>query len=239
MMPKIAVITPTYLRPRLLENCIACFQRQDYPRDKYFHIVLDDAGQYEPQEGEGYILLSTDRRFPSLPEKFNALLQMTSGYDIVVIAEDDDFYATHHLAVCSQMLAHGKHWAKPSKVWSTYPGHPVIENASGRFHASMAFAREWFIDLGGWVESRRGDFDQQLIQKLTAIEEPFDPCILGNPSYVFRWGSTGDYHGQSFMNSPADEGWYSRCRQNEFKYIERINPQLDAESDYLIRAIKQ
>ena len=37
------------------------------------------------------------------------------------------------------------------------------EDATGRFHASLAFTRQAFEQVGGWPLTLRGDFDQQLI----------------------------------------------------------------------------
>ena len=85
-----------------------------------------------------------------------------------------------------------------------------MEDAKGRFHASLAFRREVFDRIGGWPLTKRGDFEQQLIAQQTAIEAPGDPCQLDSPSYIFRWSQTNAYHGQAFMRGPDDEGWYER-----------------------------
>ncbi len=45
----------------------------------------------------------------------------------------------------------------------------------------------------------RGDFDQQLISRLNAVGVAGDPCEFAAPAYLFRWGSTGAYHGQALM----------------------------------------
>ncbi|MFM7866422.1 MAG: hypothetical protein ACKPHU_19615, partial [Planctomycetaceae bacterium] len=78
--------------------------------------------------------------------------------------------------------------------------------------ASLAVRREIFDRIGGWPLTKRGDFDQQLIARLNAIERPGDPCQFADPSYIFRWGQTNAYHGQAFMQGPEDEGWYDRVR---------------------------
>ena len=74
--------------------------------------------------------------------------------------------------------------------------HLGKEDASGCCHGSLAFRREIFDRIGGWPLTRRGDFDQQLIARLNAIERPGDPCQFADPSYIFRWGKTNAYHGQ-------------------------------------------
>jgi hypothetical protein len=45
----------------------------------------------------------------------------------------------------------------------------------------------------------RGDFDQQLISRLSGLGAHGDPCAIASPAYIFRWGSTGAYHGQALM----------------------------------------
>ena len=170
--------------------------------------MLDDAGELPNQTGEGWQIISIPRRFRSLPEKFNALAGLARG-EILVVWEDDDIYLSHHISSHVAALV-GHLWSKPSKVLSDYTGEIQEEDATGRFHASLAFTRLAFEKVGGWPLTLRGDFDQQLIARLNGLGSPADPCSVGNPSYVFRWGSTGAYHGQALMRGPEDEAWYSR-----------------------------
>ena len=65
---------------------------------------------------------------------------------------------------------------------------------------------------GRWPLTLRGDFDQQLIARLTALGSAGDPCVFTSPSYIFRWRSTGAYHGQALMQGPDDEEWYGQIR---------------------------
>ena len=85
-----------------------------------------------------------------------------------------------------------------------------MEDAAGRFHASLAFQREVFDRISGWPLTKRGDFDQQLIARLTAIGAPGDPCQLDSPSRIFGLSQTNAYHGQALMQGPEDEGWCER-----------------------------
>lgn len=208
-LPFVCCLCPTYRRPKLLENSIACYLAQDYPADRRELIILDDAGELQNQTGEGWQIISIPRRFRSLPEKFNALAGLARG-EVLVVWEDDDIYLRHH--VSSHVTAMVGHlWSKPSKVLSDYTGEIREEDASGRFHASLAMMRHGFEECGGWPLTLRGDFDQQLIARLNGLGSPGDPCSVGSPSYIFRWGSTGAYHGQASMLGPDDEGWYTRC----------------------------
>ena len=53
---KLSALCCTYLRPAGLGQLIECFLRQDYPRELRELIILDDAGQYENQSGDGWRL---------------------------------------------------------------------------------------------------------------------------------------------------------------------------------------
>ncbi len=206
-LPMVSCLCPTYRRPKLLENSIACFLAQDYPADRRELIVLDDAGELQNQTGDGWQIISIPRRFRSLPEKFNALAGLACG-EILVVWEDDDIYLPHHIS--SHVTAMDGHlWSKPSKVLSDYTGQIQEEDATGRFHASLAFTRQAFGQVAGWPLTLRGDFDQQLIARLNSRGIAGDPCEFATPAYLFRWGSTGAYHGQALMRGPDDETWYA------------------------------
>jgi len=73
------------------------------------------------------------------------------------------------------------------------------EDATGRFHASLASRREIFDRIGGRPLTRRGDFAQQLIARINAIEAPGDPCQFADASYIFFRGQTNAYHGEAFI----------------------------------------
>jgi hypothetical protein len=208
-LPFVSCLCPTFRRPKLLENSIACFLAQDYPADRRELIILDDAGELQSQTGEGWQIISIARRFRSLPEKFNALAGLVRG-EILVVWEDDDIYLPHHISSHVTALE-GFLWSKPSKVLSDYTGKIQEEDATGRFHASIAMTRRAFDECGGWPLTLRGDFDRQLLARLAAVGESADPCSVDKPAYVFRWGSTGAYHGQALMQGPEDQKWYERA----------------------------
>jgi glycosyltransferase involved in cell wall biosynthesis len=229
-LPFVSCLCPTYLRPRLLENSIACFLAQDYPAERRELVILDDAGQIAPRKGDGWEVISTARRFRSLPGKFNALADLARG-DILAIWEDDDIYLPWHITAHVKALQDGG-FSKPSRVLSLYTGTLQGEDATGRFHASIAFTRAAFDAAGGWPLTRRGDFDQQFLARLSQSSATTDPCRTHAPSYVFRWGSTHSYHGQGLMQGPKDVDWYTRLADAPFQHPEvtTLAPALDSET---------
>ncbi|RLS72006.1 MAG: glycosyltransferase [Planctomycetota bacterium] len=135
-LPFVSCLCPTCRRPKLLENSIACLLAQDYPADRRELIVLDDAGELQNQTGDGWQVSSIQRRFRSLPEKFDALAGFARG-QVLVVWEDDDIYLPHHISSHVKAME-GHLWSKPSKVLSDYTGEIQEEDTTGCFHASLA-----------------------------------------------------------------------------------------------------
>lgn len=212
-LPFVSCLCPTYHRPKLLANAIACFQAQDYPADRRELIILDDAGQLAPQRDTNWEVVSIGRRFRSLPDKFNALAGLARG-EILAVWEDDDIYLPWHLTAHVETLSAGHRFSKPSKVYSHYLGRLQEENAGGRFHASIAFTRSALDAANGWLLTKRADFDQQFMARLAGLGPVGDTYERFPPSYVFRWEVTNAYHGQGTMRSAEDQEWYDLAERD-------------------------
>ena len=226
--PLVSCLCPTYRRPDLLANSIACFLTQDYPASRRELLILDDADQYASHSGNGWEVVSVRRRFHSLPEKFNALAGMAQG-EIFVVWEDDDVYLPWHISSHVRVIQSGHAFSKPGRVRSHYAGKCRDEPASGRFHGSIAFTRKAFDSVGGWPLTQRGDFDQQLMSRLSALGPIGNPTEKGEPSYIFRWEATGEYHGQGLMQSGSDTQWYQRAENlGQATRLTEIVPGFDA-----------
>jgi hypothetical protein len=242
--PTISCLCPTYGRPTMLRNAIACFVAQDYPIDRCKLVILDDLGTILPHVGpmqtnqwkewptvKEVVSMSTNKRYDSLPKKYNALLGMAPISDLYVVWEDDDIQLPWclqaHAAACRTAG-----WSYPSHVFSDYADNGIpnihIEGTGGRFHGCLGIRRETIKAIGGWPDTKRADFDQQLISRLKGIGDAGNPILAASkpPAYLFRWCQT-PAHGQSEMRSPDDTTWYDRYSPPDRSGPHRMIPEMD------------
>lgn len=244
MLPYVTGLCPYFRAPALLANSLALWLQQDYPIERRCLIILDDDGTFDDQAGKGWELYSCPARLPSLPAKYNRLLDLSAKpqTDIYLVWEQDDTYLPKYTSAHVKALENAE-LSKPSKVLSDYTGVLDPEMAAGRFHSSLAFRRALIERIGGWPETQRADFDQQLISKLTAaangIGDPwpgrFDPMY-----FVYGW-NTGVPHGQSTMRSPDDSTWYARAEQAypPVEYVGRLVPKMDQRTERIFAELRK
>ena len=239
----ILCLCPTYGRPRLLANAVACFLAQDYPLHQRKLLILDDAGQIESQDHGNWQVISTPARFPSLPAKYNAMLTTEQiigsaqglRWDAVAVWDDDDIYLPWHLSSAAEALSSGAPSAKPLRVWSLYGTDvPFQEDAVGRFHGSLIISVKRLREVGGWLETRRADFDQHQIAACGPAADTLPHSPANAPSYVFRWQSTQASHCQGLMTSPDNEDWYDRYVPSDRSDVGGVVPGFDAETRQVI-----
>ncbi len=199
---KIAAVCCTYLRPEQLGQMIHCYLRQDYPAALRELVILDDAGQYDGQRGDGWRLISTANRFATLGQKRNAAAALVSP-DVTALAvwDDDDAYLPWALSASVAALRQAA-WSRPSVVLHPAPDKSLRKHATGGlFHAGWSYRREAFDAVGGYPAEMNNGEDQGLAARLKATETTeADPMSLGfDPFYIYRWGSnpvaaTGGWH---------------------------------------------
>jgi hypothetical protein len=233
---KIAALMPTYGRPRLVANALACFLAQDCPRDDCRLLVLDDANQIAPQLGDNWEVWSTVKKFPILPAKYCFLVDRANewGANAYSVWDDDDIYLPWHLSSHVRALSLAG-WSHPEKVWSLYTGSLALESAAGRFHGALAVRRDFADHVGYWGNSTRCDFDQQILGRLSHLSLPGHPDCDHPPSYVYRWGSTHADHCSGRCRGPNDATWYTQTPITEAGQVKRLVPQIDAETTAIYR----
>ncbi len=194
--PHMTCLCTTYVRPQMLENAIACFERQSHPADRRELLILDDAGQYPTQpSGPGWRVVSMNRRFATYGEKVNALAGLVDRRtDVLAHWDDDDGYASWHLASHAAAFAAGARWSHPSEVWvETASGELMRKLSGGLFLASSAVTRDLFVAVGGFPVMNSGA-DQAFAARLRRRAAPADPLGGGRAAYIYRWSETGCYH---------------------------------------------
>ncbi len=235
---KISCVCPTYKRPVCLANVVKCFEDQTY-EDKEL-IILDDARQYRSTipsiviKGDQWLLYSQRKRIRTLPAKYNELIRRTNG-DIIVIWEDDDVYLPNHLQLIADAAQHGEFFV-PRVIFSTYAqehGEVMKEDGRHRFHGAWAFTRKLFSKIGGYSESYRLTFDQEMHRLLLDDnsqvyynEEP------EKPSYVYRWGS-GGWNGSQQGNEGYQDLW-DALEEQDFDIVNDFLPVYDDETIKII-----
>ena len=241
----IVCLCPTYgRRPELLENTIACFEHQDYPADKRRLFLFDDLGTLDGvviEEPPGWSdwnpIVSQHDRCLSIADKYRAMLaRIDFPFDAVAVWDDDDVYFPWHLSAHVEALR-GNDWSKPSHVWTAAAQPPILESSAGRFHGLIAICCEFLERVGGWVQTKRADFDQQMMDRLAANGRCGDPCDFSPPSYVYRWQTTRAGHCSGLMSAPVNEDGYDRYQPDHPEPIAVLRPRLDRDTQELLAAL--
>ncbi len=217
---KIAAVCCTFLRPGPLGRMIRCFLEQDYPAELRELVVLDDAGQYDDQEGDRWRLVSRDQRYPTLGEKRNAAAALVSpDVEALAVWDDDDVYLPWALSASAAALEKAP-WSRPSLVLHEQPdGTFRRHRTGGLFHGGWAYTREAFARVGGYAAMDNGE-DQDLARRMRKAEiASADPVESGfEPFYVYCWGPEGGYH----LSSMGSRGYERLGRRPADKAVLRI-----------------
>jgi glycosyltransferase involved in cell wall biosynthesis len=217
---RIAALMPTYHRRRLAESALACFLAQTHS-DKRL-LICDDSGELSDQQGDDWKVVAVPRQ-PSLPAKYNLMAHLATerwNPDAFAVFEDDDVYLPDYLANHVKALTNMTvGWSHCSLVWTDGSGGGCSDGSLRQertnhvhLHGCLAISREMFEQVGGWPETRRMDFDLQMLARLNAERPPSDPCQFGPSQYYFRWASTGMPHGQAYCSGPDDERWLEKAQ---------------------------
>jgi hypothetical protein len=203
---KIAALCCTYLRPKQLGQLLRCFQLQEY-EDREL-LILDDAGQYESQQGDRWRLVSVAQRFASLGEKRNTAARLVSD-DAAALApwDDDDLYLPWALSASVAALQEAD-WSRPSLVLHADANWNFKQHQTGGlYHAGWAYRKACFWQVGGYPAAS-GPEDQGLMRRFerSALRQA-DPIAIGfRPFYVYRWGQQSQSYHISGMLSGTDDG---------------------------------
>lgn len=235
---RLVCLCPTYKKTHMPGISWYLFNQQTY-KDAILYI-LDDGNSFIPKTEDNLILEVTDKRFPTLPEKYNYMAQTalnSLNADGIVVWEDDDIYLQNHLETVAKGLE--KHrWVHPTRGFSVYGGSLNIDIYTGRMHAALAMRRDIFTEYDIWWPVTKGQhFDLQLLKRLAQDGHPkYDPWEDGLLTYLFRWSAFEGYHAQYFMK--GDDEWYDRIEDarkhiNDNRSIE-LKPYIENETQKIL-----
>jgi hypothetical protein len=224
---------PTYGRPALVQSSIACFLAQDHPPTQRRLLILDDAGQIEPQQGDGWTVWSTPVRAELLPAKYAELVRLDAGWaDAFVIWDDDDIYLPWHLSAHAAALQSAQ-WSHPAEVWSLYTGLLELEPAAGRFWAAAAVRKDLLAAVQGFVQTRAMNFDQ--LNLGAWHRQGGEPGRPVPPSFVYGWGRSK--HCSSLSTGPLDTRWYGLNQMMQTGRVGRLNAAMDSQTKKVYHAL--
>ncbi len=236
----IIAICPTYNRPQCVLNLIRQFELQSHRPEHRYLLVYDDAGQFDPQDGDRWSILSTANRHAQLGAKFDTLVAFAIarcvllGWDpdetAIALMEDDDAYFPEYLAAHAATLASGAQWSAPSKILandSVGRGNWHVASSLNKNHGAWAYRISAYLEAGGYPVNQTAGFDFVFRDRLRAIGiKPRDTLLCGcGPIYLYRWFSAGQRNGSQFGDAMMTEQGTP-----ERRHPGPVAPQLDAET---------
>lgn len=214
----------TWNRPELLGRSIHCFLQQTDPNAKMF--VLDDAGQYRSQEHERWTLYSTSKRYPTMGDKRNALLDLAlKQYPQIegfMLWDDDDANLPHAAASVSAALEE-KCWAQPRLVLEMAKDGQALKRTEA-FSRSRTWSLDKSLAYGGCWAWRLDTFNE--LGRFPSTNHNEDR-LMSRPSLI-RYGPSADssqdgpwYYYNRLNNSIAGEGmdFYANRGKQLVEYV--------------------
>lgn len=217
----------TYGRPRLLANSLALFLNQTY-KDKFL-LIFDDFGQYENYQCENYAIVSTNERSLDMPHKYRRMFEMVDIEQFlgICIWDDDDVYLPKHIEYHAKALRN-HFWSRPEYVYTICP-ELAIEYVKGNHWASYAFDPKTLASTMPYT--KMAYWDSLLIKNIT---KDYQPSIIKEPTFIFRWQTTKHPHLQHYIKDPTDTTSYLEFPCADTSKIDPLVPILDAETRMLL-----
>jgi hypothetical protein len=193
-LPAVSCFCVTYGRPRLLEEAIHSFLRQDYAGPREMIVLNDYADQVLGLDHPEVQVINLPRRFRTLGEKMNAAVALAS-HDLLFPWDDDDIYLPHRLSFSVAHFDPGKGFFKAASAWM-WSDDRLSGPTRSRFHAASCWSRARFDAIRGYAADGSGTdaiFEDQLAARFPGATAPF----VAAPEeiyYVYRWGGTGSHH---------------------------------------------
>lgn len=238
-MPRISVIIPTYSRSASLASCLDSLTRQDYPRENFEVIVVDDGGQVdlepiiESVASRLNINLVRQKNTGPAGARNTGVANATGEY--IAFLDDDCALSENWLSIITQYLQHDStrmyggrtinaletnlYSAASQAMIDFLYGYYNAVPEKARFLASnnMAMARELFDAAGGFDSSFPGACgeDRELCDRWLYLGHPIS--YVPEP-LIFHYHDLGlrSFWKQHFnYGTGAKRFWESKARRNQ------------------------
>lgn len=195
--PPISCMCLTYGRPRVLEEAIESFLRQDYKGEKELLVLNDLADQTLIFNHPQVHIVNIKRRFKTVGEKRNAAAALCY-YDWLAVWDDDDIYLPHRLSYSMNMMEETKRYFKPSKALVLNDGK-LSGPKSNLYYSSGIWHRSLFDQVRGHAHMGSGQ-DMEIETKFQEIvpKKNYDAIKPEEIYYLYRWSGTGSFHLSGF-----------------------------------------
>jgi hypothetical protein len=207
--PQIAVLCPSYNRPRLLGHAIAMFEAQRFLDAEM--IALEDSGAFpRDREGTRWKIVTTSTKIKTVGAKRNLLATMTAAPYLAVM-DDDDIYLPWWL----ESLAHALDrylWVRPTQAleWSRAGEvyRCLTHGARDRdpcYGGQWAYRRETFLASPQYPLIGNGDdgvFGYRMRRMFGQSGDSICP-EYPDPFYVYQRQQTQSWHASEMGDGTA------------------------------------
>lgn len=170
-------LCPTYRKPELAANALACFVTQTYPAASRRLLICDDAMEIYPQRIKEWQVVNRTTRALSMPHKLDEMVGLGNTVfnrqyprdeyqgnkkvateiifeewlpDAYVVWQEGDIYRPWHLAAVVEALEHAQ-WTFPENVCTDYLGKLRVQKSDiNCHHGALAITKKLLEQLKGW-----------------------------------------------------------------------------------------
>jgi glycosyltransferase involved in cell wall biosynthesis len=185
--PKISVIVPTYDRPEPLARCLSLLAAQDYPREQFEVIVVDDGGSTDLNLLTGELQnVHVIRQRNAGPAAARNTGACAAQNDVLAFIDDDCAPRTNWLSLLAAALERhpgalvgGRTHNALAENLCAVASQSIIDTVHAHFNSdpqratffpsdNIAVSRQRFLDIGGFDTSFRWSEDRDLCDRWIA-----------------------------------------------------------------------
>jgi len=223
-LPFISCKCITYARTNLLEEAIASFLKQDYPKDRCELIIVNDYPLQKLIYNDPRItIINFDKTFATIGDKENYAVSLCQG-EIIAVWDDDDIALSNHLSNIAKFWrpdANLLHWQK-----GAFYNEPNITKLMSLGNSGIAYSKKAWEAIGkSPIENAGGDMTMVIAMHNLGR----DKVVLADPSddevsWFYRWSMPSEnlYH-QSGQGTDTPER--QNIIQRHSAHIERLRQQ--------------